>query len=85
MKTAPVRPLLNKVSLDNNNVKNYGPVSNLPFASKLLEKVVAARLVEHLSTYDLEEPFQSAYRPHNSVESAIIRVQSDILQAMDSQ
>ena len=31
------------------------------------------------------KPFQSAYRPHHSVESAIIRVQSDILQAMDSQ
>ena len=35
--------------------------------------------------YDLEEPFRSAYRPHHSVESAIIRVQSDILQAMDCQ
>ena len=47
--------------------------------------MVAARLAEHLTTYDLEEPFQSAYWPHHSMESAIIRVQSDILQAMDSQ
>ena len=46
---------------------------------------MAARLADRLTTYDLEEPFQSAYRPRHSVESAIIRVQSDILQAMDSQ
>ena len=85
LKTALVRPLLKRVSLDNNDLKNYRPISNLPFASKLLEKVIAARLAEHLTMYDLEEPFQSAYRPHHSVESAIIRVQSDILQAMDCQ
>ena len=63
----------------------FFPVSYLPFASKLLEKVVAAGLAENLTTYNLKGPFQSAYRPHHSVESAIIRVQSDILQAMDSQ
>ena len=85
LKTALVRPLLKRVSLDNNDLKNYRPISNLPFASKLLEKVIAARLAEHLTMYDLEEPFQSAYRPHHSMESAIIRVQSDILQAMDCQ
>ena len=85
LKTALVRPLLKKVSLDSTDLKNYRPVSNLPFASKLLEKVVAARLAEHLTTYDLEEPFQSTYWPHHRVASAISRVQSDILQAMDSQ
>ena len=50
-----------------------------------MEKVVAARLSEHSNTYGLPKPFQSAYRPHHSVESALIRVQSDILQAMDRQ
>ena len=64
---------------------HYRPVSNLPFVFKLLEKVVAARLSQHLKTYGLEEPFQSAYRPHHSVETALIRVQSDTLQAVDRQ
>ena len=38
-KTAYVTPLLKKPSLDRNLLKNYGPVSNLSFISKLIEKV----------------------------------------------
>ena len=37
-KTAIVKPLLKKPSLDHNNLKNYRPVSNLSFLSKLWEK-----------------------------------------------
>lgn len=85
LKTAHVRPLLKNPSLDINNLKHYRPVSNLPFVSKLLERVVAARLSEHMDKHGLHEPFQSAYKPNHSVESALIRVQSDILQAMDKQ
>ena len=33
-KTAVVRPLLKKPSLDRNELKNYGPISDLPFLSK---------------------------------------------------
>jgi len=39
-KEAVVRPLLKKNGLDAGELKNYRPVSNLPFISKLLEKVV---------------------------------------------
>ena len=39
-KTAVVKPLLKKAGLDPNQMKNYRPVSNLPFISKILEKVV---------------------------------------------
>ena len=34
-KSAVVRPLLKKNSLDTENLKNYRPVSNLPFLSKI--------------------------------------------------
>ena len=53
MKHALVTPLLKKQSLDPNNAKNYRPVSNLSFLSKVLEKVVARQLLEHMVTYDL--------------------------------
>ena len=36
-KTANVKPLLKKPSLDQNDFKNYRPVSNLFFISKVLE------------------------------------------------
>ena len=40
-KSAIVKPLLKKSTLDPNDMKNYRPVSNLSFMSKILEKVVA--------------------------------------------
>ena len=43
-KSAIVTPLIKKASLDKENMKNYRPVSNLPFMSKLLEKVVMCQL-----------------------------------------
>ena len=43
-KEAVVRPLLKKTGLDASELKNYRPVSNLPFLSNLLEKVVQVRI-----------------------------------------
>ena len=31
------------------------------------------------------EPLQSAYRPHHSTETALLRVKTDIIKAMDNQ
>ena len=64
-------------------MENYRPISNLPFISKLCEKVVAMQLTDHLLRNNLMEPFQSAYRPNHSVETALLRVCNDILRSMD--
>ena len=48
-KCAQIKPLLKKAGLDQDVLKNYRPVSNLPFLSKILEKVVDRRLEDHLS------------------------------------
>ena len=85
MKVAHVRPLLKKPSLEIEFLKHYRPVSNLSFLSKVLEKVVAERLTRHLQDNNLHEVMQSAYRPRHSTESAILRVTSDILRAVDRQ
>ena len=45
-KSAIVKPLLKKSTLDPNDKKNYRPVSNVSFISKILEKVVAYHLEE---------------------------------------
>ena len=65
-KKALVRPLLKKPSLDADCLKNYRPVSNLSFISKQTERVVAARLNEHMSQFELFEPLQSAYKARRS-------------------
>ena len=64
-----------KPSLD----KDYWPVSNLNFISKILERVVAVQLQAHLDEADLMTAFPSAYRKHHVTESALLNIQKDIL------
>ena len=80
-KNALVTPLLKKRTLDEEVLNNYRPVSNLTFISKVTEKVVASRLNHHLMVNNLLEPFQSAYRMNHSTETAMLRVQNDIIRA----
>ena len=60
-------------------------MSNLTFVSKLVERVVASRLVSYLNDKDLTPQLQSAYRHFHSTETAILKVLLDIYCAIDSQ
>ena len=82
-KTALVRPILKKPNLDPMEPSNYRPVSNLPFASKVLERVVNTQLTDHLNHHNLHHPLQSAYRTQHSVETALLKVQNDIFSSVD--
>ena len=77
--------VMKKIILDCEIFKNYRPVSNLSLISKLVERVVCVQLVEHLKTDNLYEIFQSAYRQLHSTETALLRVQNDLLQAVDNE
>ena len=50
-----------------------------------MERVVGVQLVEHLKTNNLYEIFQSPYRQLHSTETALLRVQNDLLQAVDNE
>ena len=84
LKTAIVKPLLKKPSLDKNLLKNYRPISNLPFLSKILEKVVLHKLLSHLQENNLSNPFQSAYRAGCSTETILLCIVNDILSTLDN-
>ena len=83
-KVARIKPLLKKSGLDPDILKHYRPVSNLPFLSKIMEKVVDARLEQHLVKNSLHEPSQSAYKKFHSTETALLKVQNDILRSLDA-
>jgi len=46
LKLDTITPLLKRPGLDKKEMKNYRPISNLPFISKHIEKVVARRIEE---------------------------------------
>ena len=77
-KEAHVRPLLKKTYLPKNELKNYRPVSSLSLISKILEKIVANRLLAHIENNHLSNPLQSAYWKHHSTESALLKVHNVI-------
>ena len=79
-KLALVIPLIKKLGLPLLE-QNYRPVSNLAFTSKLTERAVVKQSTSHTKLPSC----QSSYRQGHSTESALIKVQSDILHNMERQ
>ena len=77
-KKAVVSPLIKKTSLPVEDLKNYSPVSALSFISKLVERVVAKQLVDHIHWHGLDNSYQSAYNSGHSMETALLSTKNDI-------
>ena len=77
-KCALVQPLLKKDGLPP-VFKNFRPVSNLAFTSKLAETVVAKQLQHYLNCNNLFPVFQSAYQQNHNTETALLKVMNNIL------
>ena len=73
LKQALVIPILKKQGLDANDLRNFRPVSNLPFVSKILERVVLLQLQSHLC----------ANRKYHSTETAVLSVLEGLLTKSD--
>ena len=63
LKSAVLIPLIKELSsaVDTDNFKNYRPVSNLLFVSKLIERVVQVRLQDHMARNGLTSDKNYAY------------------------
>jgi hypothetical protein len=84
-KQSIVSPLLKKPNLEKENLSNYRPISNLPYLSKLTERVVKNRLSEHLGKNSLFNIFQSAYTMFHSTETVLLSLHDSIIRAICKQ
>ena len=83
LKSAIVFPLLKKNTLDNEVLQKCRPVSNLSFLFKVIEKVIAVRLLDHLEAYALMDPMQSVYSKGHCTETTLQRAHVNIVNAVD--
>ena len=83
LKHALVTPRLKKPGLDISVLGNYKPVSNIPFLSKVIERVVAQQLNSHLTRNGLHDDLHSAYKTGTRTETAILGIKTDIETVLD--
>ena len=76
-KSSIIFPLIKKQGQDPEILKNYRPVANLSFISKIIEKAIATQI--HLINNDIVDNFQSAYKAGHSCETALLRVYTDVI------
>ena len=79
-KRALIRPYLKKADLNNEELSNYRPVSNLSFLSKIIEHAILDQLMPFLEQSDAISKYQSAYRKFHSAETALLRIHSDLVE-----
>ena len=83
LKESIILPLIKDKTLDQESLKNYRPISNLPFIEKLAERVVLDRLNTYMTQHNFHIPNQFGYKRSHSTEALLIRVVNDILVASD--
>ncbi len=74
-KLAVIKPLIKKPQLDPSELANYRPISNLPFMSKILEKVVSAQLCSFLQKKISVKNFSQVSGPAIAQKLHLLRLQ----------
>lgn len=64
-------------------LKNYRPVSNLSYMSKIIEEAAGRQIALHLERNSLQETLQSAYKKRHSTETALVAVFDTLLSSLD--
>ena len=81
MKIARVMPIFK--SGDKHNFGNYRPISILPDFSKILENVIATKLIKYLDFNKLFYEHQYGFRPKHNTTHPIIHLLNQIAKSND--
>ena len=83
LKYAIITPLLKNSNLDDKLLKNYRPISKLPFLSKIFERVISKQIIKYVSENELYPINQSAYCKNHSTETTIVSIFDNKYNAID--
>ena len=83
IKESVLDPLLKKLGLDVDKKKNFRPVNNLLFLSKIIERVVDSQLGQHMNMNNLDEASQFAYKTHHNTETMLLGVTDEVFRGFD--
>ena len=81
LKDALVHPLHKHHSLEL-ELKNFRPVSNLSYLGKIIKRLACRQIVQYTNSTGQMEKCQSAYQEYFSTETALLKVKTDILDAI---
>ena len=70
------------MDLDPENIKNYRPISNTIFLSKVLEKAAFSQINSHVHKNGLYNINQSGYKQNHSCETALLYIINNIQQSI---
>ena len=82
-KMAVVRPLIKVTNLDT-KLKNYKPICNLSFLSKITEKAAQLQLQKYFDQQSLLPNHQTAYRKHYSTATTLLNMCNNIPKNMEN-
>ena len=78
LKESVITPIYKRKQLPKDELSSYRPVAQMPIIAKLMETHVSRYLRGLLEDNGMNDPFQSAYRPYHSTETATVKIFSDI-------
>ena len=80
-KSSQISPLMKNPSLDAADLASYRPISNLRTMGKLLERLAQLQFRPHILSAPAFSPYQSAYRPFHSTETAALFITNNLMRS----
>ena len=70
--------------MDIEYLSNYRPISQLPFISKILKRIVSKQLINYLNVNSLFDTRQGAYMKFHRPETFLLSILEDFLNKLDN-